>query len=501
MLFQRLTIVLFIPFFLLSWNVYGSKDPCERALGAPSQKLVKLSKSFEFQGLTKEGLQALKEARDGLRTRIRLFDQRFRGLGAIHHAATVARLSKNHMMLYGPPGGAKSAVVNWMMAAEAEAPFKLQLHQMIPESAFTGGQNFEAAKEGRFEINTKGSMADYTVALIDEAEKGNPAALAALLSLLNEREILAGNQVIPARLETLFVTSNASLPELFQYFVENGQGSTAPALLNRIQLKAFTYNWLALQDQAILDERLARLRYLKALAPSFPEVLKDEVFVEAPQIDWASLRQLLSVLFEPSDLMMAVYRSLADQMRGATFEAVRASEQLHAQAPMDEPFVYYPSADFSERLRQQIPDIVLLSAGLDFLLSPLADDKVLEKMVSEKIQLDPLSLWRAYLVMTTLSSGETHLSLGPSLKGKSKGGSTIEVDFGQTLDPSRARDLREERLISNVRAEQERFQRIFLKLISEVQDQIKLRVTATREHPQDIQGTSFEALLSSHSGD
>ena len=178
----------------------------------PRRSLLQLDpKTFAFRGLTPEGLAALRQARDIVRGRDRIFENEFRNLTTIHHAGLVARLFKGNMFLYGPPGGAKSAFVNWLMKGEPESPYKLQLHQMITEQAFTGGQNFEAAKAGRFEINTKGNLANFVVALIDETEKGNPAALSALLSLLNEREVLAGNQPVKARLETLFATSNANL--------------------------------------------------------------------------------------------------------------------------------------------------------------------------------------------------------------------------------------------------------------------------------------------------
>ena len=464
---------------------------------APKEQLVKFDdKTFEFRGVTPQGLAALKKARDVIRERAQLFSNELRNLDTVHHAGLVARLFKGNMFLYGPPGGAKSAFVNWLMKGEPESPYKLQLHQMITEQAFTGGQNFEAAKEGRYQINTKGSLADYTLALIDEAEKGNPAALSSLLSLLNEREILAGNQVIKARLETLFATSNANLPEIFQQFVENGQGSTAPALLNRFQFKAFIYNWLSPRDQAVLDQRRQRRRYLKSLAETNPEVLKDEVFLEPKQLDWASLRQLAHAMFEPSPLFMTVYREFVNDMREQTNRAIRESEERHQQNHLDEPFVYFPSADYTERLRQQIPEIVLMSAFVDFMLSPLANDTALMQITQKQIWLDPLSLWRASLVMTTIGPGESKLKFDPN--GEQK----IDIDFDWSIDPSTARDKREELLIQNLKAEQERFRRTFLKHIASVQSQIELRArNSAQGQSHGLEDTSFELLMLRYRGE
>jgi MoxR-like ATPase len=261
----------------------------------------------------------------------------------MHHAATIARCAKANMFIYGPPGGAKSALVKWMFAGEDEPAFQMQLHQMMTDQAFIGGQYFEKAKLGEFEVNTKGSLADFKVALIDEAEKGNPAALSALLSLLNEREILAGNQVIKARTETVFATSNANLPEIFQHFVSNGQGSTAAAFLNRFQIKGMVYNWLSAEDQVVLDKRRQRSRYLSAVSKFSPNAKKDEVFVAAEKIDWDSLRLFADILISPSQLFMVSFREFMTEMRTETNRAVRESEEKHRNNRNAEPFIYFPS--------------------------------------------------------------------------------------------------------------------------------------------------------------
>jgi hypothetical protein len=455
-------------------------------------------KTYIFQGLTLEGLEALKRARDGVRSRSRLFENDLRNLTTVHHAGLVARLFQGNMFLYGPPGGAKSAFVNWLIKGEAQSSaYQLQLHEMITEQAFTGGQNFEAAKEGRFQLNTQGSLADFSFALIDEIEKGNPAALSALLRLLNEREVLAGNQVFKAKLETLYATSNSNLPELFQKFVENGQSSTAPALLNRFQFKAFVYNWLSINDQTILDARNQRRRYLKTLAPTHPEVMQDEVFLSPEKLNWPEMRELAHALIQPSSLFMTVYREFIKDMREQTNRAIRESEERFQQNHLDEPFVYFPSADYTERLRQQIPEIVLMSAFLDFLESPLADDSQLEALTSltcNPILLDPLSLWRAFLVMTTLGPGQVKLKVDPTSVQK------IDIDFDWSIDVNSTRDKREELLVQNLKTEQERFRQTFLKHISGLHEQIELRARNSYSDPaangeESVEPTSFELLI------
>ena len=114
--------------------------------------LVEMDGSQNFQGLTSEGLEFLKSQRDTLRQRFVQFTKKYKSLETIFHGGTVTRLFKGNMFLYGPPGGAKSGFVNWMMSHEDGKMFRLQMNQLITEQAFTGGQNFEAAKKGLLEF-------------------------------------------------------------------------------------------------------------------------------------------------------------------------------------------------------------------------------------------------------------------------------------------------------------------------------------------------------------
>ena len=454
----------------------------------PLFKVKTVGSTYAYDGLTDEGVKVFKQLRDALRTRFQLFDNEFKSLRSTHHALTVARLFKGNAFLYGPPGGAKSVVVEWMFKGEQDPAFQLQLHQMMTEQAFVGGQNFEKAKEGVFEVNTKGSLADYKVALIDETEKGNPAALSALLSLLNERKIMAGNKVIEAKTETVFATSNANLPELQAQFVASGQGSTAPALLNRFQFKCFVYNWLSADNQAALDKRRDQKRFLSALGVVCPEAAaKNEVFLSPPKVDFEQLRLLANVMVETDSNFQVAYRNLAERMRSDTHKAVCESEQRHQKSRYDEPFVYFPSCDYTERLRQQIPQVILYSAFIDFLLSDLADDKNLALTTQKPLVLGPLSLWRAYLVMTTVGPGDVKLAFNEAGDAASK----IDLDFNLTVDENSVRDHREGQLVKNIKTEQERFKSNFLGLISTIQQSISLAAPYSKSSTTDA-GADFE---------
>ncbi|MES2503286.1 MAG: AAA family ATPase [Myxococcota bacterium] len=449
------------------------------SISVSAQDLFK-HENLQYKGLTDHGLKELKSVRDALRQRFRLFDQEFKGLNNIHHAATVARMAKANIFLYGPPGGAKSKFVQWMFDGEADPSFQVQMHQMMTEQVLIGGQNFEAAKEGRYVVNTETSLANYRTALLDEVEKGNPAVLATLLSLLNEREVWVGGQTIPAKTETVYATSNANLPEIFTQFQESGQRSTAPALLNRFQFKGFIYNWLSNYDQAELDERREKIGLCSVLGTceNTPLLLKPDV------IDWENLRSFSKVLMKKTTSFMTFYNQMANDLRIATNQAVRESEVRHQKDRYNEPFVYFPSCDWTERLRQQIPDVVQMSAFIDFLLSDLANDKNIEKMITKQIELTGHSLWRASLVVTTPGPGKAAL-----VKKDGK----LEIEFGTQLSLDYARDAREVKMLENLVAEQNRFSSIYGKYLALSQEAIK---DAAKYLPHsDESNADFELMI------
>src|SRR3989338_1320285 len=426
-----------------------------------AQSLFK-QRNLQYHGLTEYGLQELKKGRDVLRQRFTLFEQDFKGLSNIHHLATVARMVKANAFLYGPPGGAKSMLVQWLFSGEAEPAFQLQLHQMMTEQALIGGQSFEAAKEGRFVLNTEGSLASFRVALLDEIEKGNPATLATLLSLLNERKILAGNQAIDAKTETVFATSNANLPEFFLQFQESGQRSTAAALLNRFQFKGFIYNWLPPLDQADLDAR----RTKKILCKVYDACQDNPIFLTPKTLDWEVLRSFAQVLFVRDPSFNSAYSEMANQLRTKTNTAIRESELKHQKDRYNEPFTYFPSCDWTERLRQQIPEFIQASALIDFLLSPLADDGSLEKITEKQLKLGPYSLWRAFLVVTTPGPGKTGLVF--------KDEHEVGIHFGIQLNPEEARDIREQNMIQNLINENNRLEETYKNIIKNYNDIIEI---------------------------
>jgi len=121
-------------------------------------------------------------------------------------------LSGFHVALIGPPGTAKSMLIEDLTTTFDGEVFKyLFTKYTTPEEIF-GPVDLQALKEGRYERVTRGKLPEAQFVFADEIFKANSANLNTLLTAMNEREFDngRGRQKIP--LITLIGASN-ELPE------------------------------------------------------------------------------------------------------------------------------------------------------------------------------------------------------------------------------------------------------------------------------------------------
>jgi MoxR-like ATPase len=127
--------------------------------------------------------------------------------------ALAALLSRQHVLLIGPPGSGKSTIVH---ALCERIPGAIYFHWLLtkfttPEELF-GPVSLQGLEQDRYYRVTEGKLPTAHIAFLDEIFKANSAILNALLSLINERVYY--NEATPTSvpLSTLFGASNL-LPE------------------------------------------------------------------------------------------------------------------------------------------------------------------------------------------------------------------------------------------------------------------------------------------------
>lgn len=120
-----------------------------------------------------------------------------------------ALLSREHVLLVGPPGCGKSLLLDSLMAWVGGRKFAALLTRFsVPEELF-GPVSLAALKDDRFIRVTTGKLPEAEFVFLDEVFRGNSAILNSLLKILNERVFDAGDGVNrPTPLHLCMAASN-----------------------------------------------------------------------------------------------------------------------------------------------------------------------------------------------------------------------------------------------------------------------------------------------------
>lgn len=123
-----------------------------------------------------------------------------------------AVLASEHVLLIGPPGTAKSALVRCLAQVFGGSYVeRLLTKYSTPEELF-GPISLQALSQDRFVRITAGKLPEAEFAFVDEIFKSNSAVLNALLSIINERVFHNDGAPVRCPLVSLFAASN-ELPE------------------------------------------------------------------------------------------------------------------------------------------------------------------------------------------------------------------------------------------------------------------------------------------------
>lgn len=200
----------------------------------------------------------------------------------------IAMIARQHVLLIGPPGTAKSALVSDLSKRITGTNYFqwLLTRFSTPEELF-GPASLHELEKGVYKRNTVDKLPEAHMAFLDEVFKGNSAILNALLTLINER-IFYNDGIMQVPLFSLIGSSNE--------YPEEGEG-----------LEAFFDRFLLRFEVDYIGEDQAFLAMLEGIAASPASMTLNEL---------NELQVISDTIFIPKDVYQAlvmIRRALRDQ--------------------------------------------------------------------------------------------------------------------------------------------------------------------------------------------
>lgn len=124
----------------------------------------------------------------------------------------LAAVAREHVLVIGPPGTAKSQAVRRVAEAIGGSYFEYLLGRFTEPSEIFGPIDLRRLREGAVETETAGMLPEADVAFLDEVFRGSTAILNTLLGILNERVFRRGHTNRPCPLRVCVGAAN-DLPQ------------------------------------------------------------------------------------------------------------------------------------------------------------------------------------------------------------------------------------------------------------------------------------------------
>jgi len=228
----------------------------------------------------------------------------------------LALLSRQHLLLVGPKGAAKSMMIRMLAGAIDGAKYfeRLMTRFTLPDELF-GPVSISALKKDRFSRLTRGYLPEANFAFLDEIWKANSSILNSLLALINERLFYNDGEVLQCPLETLMGAS-AELPQ------EEALSALYDRFLLRYQVKYIAEDGHLLE--MMTDDRAPDLKTRLTL----DEIHDAREAVAAVELD----RPLLESIAKIRRRLGAEGLSLSDRRYKESLTIVRAKAWLQGRA-------------------------------------------------------------------------------------------------------------------------------------------------------------------------
>ena len=138
----------------------------------------------------------------------RVMEQHFLDKQEIVRLMLITVVAGEHMLLIGPPGTAKSAMVRTFAKLVDARYFDYLLTRFTEPNELFGPVDIKAFREGTYTRKTDAMLPEAEIVFLDEIFRSNSAILNSLLTLLNERRFSNGARMMEVPLLSMFGASN-----------------------------------------------------------------------------------------------------------------------------------------------------------------------------------------------------------------------------------------------------------------------------------------------------
>jgi MoxR-like ATPase len=138
----------------------------------------------------------------------RALDERYLDKNELVRLLLVTLVAGEHMLIVGPPGTAKSALVRHLARLIDARYFEYLLTRFSEPNEIFGPIDIKAFREGTYVRRIEAMLPDADIVFLDEIFKSNSAILNSLLSILNERRFFTGSASIRVPLSSLYGATN-----------------------------------------------------------------------------------------------------------------------------------------------------------------------------------------------------------------------------------------------------------------------------------------------------
>lgn len=285
-----------------------------------------------------------------IRQCIKIATQGFIGREQLAELIILAAIAKEHLLVIGLPGTAKSAVVRRIAKTLNGQYFEYLLGRFTEPSELFGTVDLKKLRQGTVETDTEGMLPEAEIVFLDEVFLGSTAILNTLLGILNERQFRRGHTQIACPLKICIGASN-SLPE------DEGLAAFADRFLIHLFVEPVADNFI---------EDMLEGGWQAEYSTVDTSLTLDELSALSDQVQNVNLDNIITPFADAIRLLRQNGITLSDRRVVKTLKLIAAAALVNGRLNAEKQdlwplFYVLPTAEIQQRGQELLKDLFTLS--------------------------------------------------------------------------------------------------------------------------------------------